>query len=35
LLTPSSVQPRALDYSVLTVNPRHFQRVPGLSVIQL
>jgi tRNA(fMet)-specific endonuclease VapC len=26
---------RALDYSVLTVNPRHFQRVPGLPVIQL
>jgi predicted nucleic acid-binding protein len=25
----------SLGYSVLTVNPRHFERVPGLSVIQL
>lgn len=25
----------SLGYSVLTVNPRHFQRVPGLAVIQL
>jgi predicted nucleic acid-binding protein len=25
----------SLRYSVLTVNPRHFERVPGLSVIQL
>jgi predicted nucleic acid-binding protein len=25
----------SLGYSVLTVNPRHFGRVPGLSVIQL
>ena len=25
----------SLGYSVLTVNPRHFRRVPGLAVIQL
>jgi len=25
----------ALGYSVLTVNLRHFQRIPGLSVVQL
>ena len=25
----------SLEYSVLTVNPRHFRQVPGLSVIQL
>jgi tRNA(fMet)-specific endonuclease VapC len=25
----------SLGYSVLTINPRHFERVPGLSVIQL
>ncbi|MGH9608928.1 MAG: PIN domain-containing protein [Bryobacteraceae bacterium] len=25
----------ALGYSVLTVNVRHFQRIPGLSVVQL
>jgi predicted nucleic acid-binding protein len=25
----------SLGYSVLTVNPRHFRRVPGLPVIQL
>jgi tRNA(fMet)-specific endonuclease VapC len=25
----------SLSYSVLTINPRHFSRVPGLSVIRL
>ncbi len=25
----------SLEFSVLTLNPRHFRRVPGLSVIQL
>jgi predicted nucleic acid-binding protein len=25
---------RSLQYSVLTVNPRHFQRIPELSVVQ-
>jgi tRNA(fMet)-specific endonuclease VapC len=25
----------ALGYSVLTVNVRHFQRIPGLSVVKL
>jgi tRNA(fMet)-specific endonuclease VapC len=25
----------SLGYSVLTVNPRHFERIPGLDVVQL
>jgi len=25
----------SLEYSVLTVNPRHFDRIPGLDVVRL
>lgn len=25
----------SLGYSVVTVNPRHFQRIPGLNIVQL
>jgi predicted nucleic acid-binding protein len=25
----------SLDYSVLTTNPRHFERIPGLALLQL